>query len=324
MNKQSWLISFNFVSMLCAMLFSHFAVSQQFKSADELLAEMTNSADKLNYSGLVTYEKSGRLKSLKVLHLARDGISYEKIVHVDGPKGEFAQLRHRSACKTGNAMISEKDLPSLNEDSLKRFAGSYSFEIRGKSRVASRIGTLLFIKPNDQFRLPYILTIDQQTNLILKSVILDLSGKPLERFQFVEIAIGGNLDLLELPTPAAPDNRNGNCNRGFIEKEQRQWVVNWMPPGFVMTASEKNEASDHTTMVFSDGLASFSVFVISDTKGSGLPSFTSSSGATTVVSVKLNLDGAPITVSVVGEIPQSTARKIAQSILRSSEITETT
>lgn len=309
--------------MLCVMFVSHFAISQQFTSAYELLAEMTNSADRLNYSGLVTYEKSGRLKTLKVLHLARDEISYEKIVHVDGPKGEFAQWRHRAACKGLNPMISGNDLPSLNEDSLKRFAGSYSFEIRGQSRVASRIGTLLFIKPNDQFRLPYILTIDQQSNLILKSVILDLSGKPLERFQFIEIAIGGDLDLLELPVSAATGNSNSNCNLGFIEQEQRQWLVDWVPPGFVMTSSEKNEASDHTTMVFSDGLASFSVFVISGSKSSGLPSFTSSSGATTVVSVKLNLDGAPITVSVVGEIPQATGKKIAQSILQSSETTKT-
>ena len=35
---------------------------------------------------------------------------------------------------------------------------------------------------------------------MLQSVLVSLTGKPMERFQFIEISVGGDLDSMEVPS----------------------------------------------------------------------------------------------------------------------------
>jgi sigma-E factor negative regulatory protein RseB len=172
-------------------------LAQQNREADELVKGMIEASKTLNYSGLVTYEKAGRLKTSKMLHLIRENNIFEQIIHLDGPAGQFSWRRIDENCGLGRAQDADTGaLSTLDSSSFERLTASYSFEIRGQSRVAGREATSLLLKPKDNFRLPYFVAIDNQSNLMLMSVILDQAGKPLERFQFVEIQVGGDLDSM--------------------------------------------------------------------------------------------------------------------------------
>ena len=293
-------------------------LAQQNREADELVKGMIEASKTLNYSGLVTYEKAGRLKTSKMLHLIRENNIFEQLIHLDGPAGQFSWRRIDKNCGLGRAQGAETGaLSTLDSSSFERLTASYSFEIRGQSRVAGREATSLLLKPKDNFRLPYFVAIDNQSNLMLMSVILNQVGKPLERFQFVEIQVGGDLDSMSIDDAGV--NVEDSCAMESAQQPLDDWIVGWVPPEFFLTDSEKEPLTGQSVMSFSDGLSAFTVFIESVQTSKKIPPFTFNQGATTAISSKLKYKGDEFTVSVVGEIPTDSAKKIVQSVGHSSK-----
>tara|TARA_B110000003_G_scaffold168248_1_gene168231 strand:- start:2001 stop:2972 length:972 start_codon:yes stop_codon:yes gene_type:complete len=311
--------SFKMAAIVTAIFVSTSAASQQKKAAYDLMDSMIVASNTLNYSGLVTYEKEGRLKTSKMVHLIREDITFEQLIHLDGPAGQISWRRTDGDC--GTEIVRDTDVgsrPVLTEDSLERIKSSYSFEIRGQSRVAGREATTIILKPKDKFRLPHFVAIDNQSNLMLMSVILSLSGKPLERFQFVEIEVGGELDSMLVPDAQA--NLDESCVNAFSQQKEGQWNVGFVPSGFFLTSSTKESLTGQNVLGFSDGLTTFTVFIESAQMSAKIPPFTYNHGATAAVSTKIKVQGDEFTVSVVGEIPSDGAKKIAQSVNHASKI----
>ena len=63
---------------------------------------------------------------------------------------------------------------------VEKLASSYAFAIVGSDRVASRTATVIAITPHDRDRYSYKLWLDEQSNLVLKSIILNSAGHTLE------------------------------------------------------------------------------------------------------------------------------------------------
>ena len=293
-------------------------LAQQDREADELVKAMIEASKTLNYSGLVTYEKAGRLKTSKMLHLIRENNIFEQLIHLDGPAGQFSWRRIDENCGLGRAQGAEaRALSTLDSSSFKRLTASYSFEIRGQSRVAGREATSFLLRPKDNFRLPYFVAIDNQSNLMLMSVILNQVGKPLERFQFVEIQVGGDLDSMSIDDAGV--NVEDSCAIESAQQPLDDWTVGWVPPEFFLTDYEKEPLTGQSIMSFTDGLSAFTVFIESLQTSKKIPPFTFNQGATTAVSSKLKYKGDEFTVSVVGEIPTDSAKKIVQSVGHSSK-----
>ena len=313
--------SFKMAVIMTAIFVSTSAVSQQNRVAYDLMDSMIESSNTLNYSGLVTYEKEGQLKTSKMLHLIRGDMTFEQLTHLDGPAGQISWRRINGNCGKERAWdIDAGSRPILTKGSFERIKASYSFEIRGQSRIAGREATTIILKPKDNFRLPHFVAIDNQSNLMLMSVILSLSGKPLERFQFVEIEVGGELDTMLMPNAQA--NLDEQCVNVFGQENQGEWNVGLVPSGFFLTNSMKESLTGQTVLGFSDGLTIFTVFIESVQMSAKIPPFTYNHGATTAVSTKIRVQDNEYTVSVVGEIPADGAKKIAQSVKHASKILE--
>lgn len=303
---------------MTAIFISASTLAQQNRETYELVNGMIEASKTLNYSGLVTYEKAGRLKTSKMLHLIRENNIFEQLIHLDGPAGQFSWRRIDENCGLGRAQGAETGaLSTLDSSSFERLTASYSFEIRGQSRVAGREATSLLLKPKDNFRLPYFVAIDNQSNLMLMSVILNQVGKPLERFQFVEIQVGGDLDSMSIDDAGV--NVEDSCAMESAQQPLDDWIVGWVPPEFFLTDSEKEPLTGQSVMSFSDGLSAFTVFIESVQTSKKIPPFTFNQGATTAISSKLKYKGDEFTVSVVGEIPTDSAKKIVQSVGHSSK-----
>jgi sigma-E factor negative regulatory protein RseB len=104
------------------------------------------------------------------------------------------------------------------------------------------------------------------------------------------------------------------------ERRKVNWHAEWVPDGFTMASWDirrtPSSLKSVDTLMYSDGLAAFSVF-IEDMPESGANALVSRSGATVAVSevVMGGPQGAVHhLVTVVGEIPTATAQRIAQSI----------
>jgi sigma-E factor negative regulatory protein RseB len=105
------------------------------------------------------------------------------------------------------------------------------------------------------------------------------------------------------------------------ERRKVSWHAEWVPDGFTMASWDIRRTPSSLkavdTLMYSDGLAAFSVF-IEDMPEAGAKALVSRSGATVAVSEVL-IGGSPQDavhhlVTVVGEIPTATAQRIAQSI----------
>ena len=199
----------------------------------------------------------------------------------------------------------------------------YGLTFFGEDRVADRAAVRLAVTPLDEDRFGYRLWLDRETRLLLKSELIDSQGKPLEIFQFSTLVIGSEVDVRALEPgggEATPHitNLSLDSRPSIPIKGKVQWVVDWLPVGFTMATSNvrttPSESRSINTMMFSDGLAAFSVF-IEDMPPAGAASMVSRNGATVAVT---HLTPGPSTghhlITLVGELPTATAKRIAQSI----------
>jgi len=81
--------------------------------------------------------------------------------------------------------------------------------------------------------------------------------------------------------------------------------VSWLPDGFKQVSVQ-----DSNRLHFTDGLAAFSIFI--ERSNASLPEMTTHRGGTTVIT--RTLKGAAGQITVVGEVPISTARKVVESV----------
>ena len=165
---------------------------------------------------------------------------------------------------------------------------------------------------------------DKETRLLLKSELIDADGRPLEIFQFSTLVIGDAVDPYALEPTGETEVPHIRANLSLDSKpsipvdDEVQWKPEWLPRGFSMASSNvrttPNQMKSINTMMFTDGLSAFSVF-IEDMPPAGAASMVSRSGATVAVThLTEGPDAGHHLVTLVGELPTATAKRIAKSI----------
>jgi len=300
-----------------------------------LLDRMSHSFRELNYHGTFSYQQGSSTESLRMVHTVVDGEEFERLEYLDGEKREIVRRGHDLHCiHPGHQMLRlyKQQLPlgasassaAHAEESASlvgsAITGLYQFNVVGSGRVAGREVVNLVVSPRDSHRFGYHLSLDKETGLLLRSELVGPGKAILERFQFVEITIGESL-APELFASADVSHQAGHIEPSAQavvppDANGQGWTVGWFPLGFTSSvANLKFVSGDMVT--FTDGLASFSVFLERDvdvaTMQRGVEGH-AQKGATTAYSRALLLAGRPHRVTVVGEIPAQTARQIAQSV----------
>lgn len=111
---------------------------------------------------------------------------------------------------------------------------------------------------------------------------------------------------------AQADNASG-APQGHSDGSQ--WRARWLPNGYRLVAVNNDVASDSMTpvltSVYSNGLAAFSVFV---SAAHDEPAMDLRRGATIACSRRIQSSGSAYTATVVGEIPQLAAERVATSV----------
>jgi sigma-E factor negative regulatory protein RseB len=315
-----WLIKLKLAALIAAVFVHGPLFAQQMDSAYDLIARMAKASKELSYSGLFTYEFRGNLTSVKVAHIVRDGQTYERIVHMDGPEREIVRRGDDMDCMRASDMLLRGSVLKITDNNYSHLQDFYNFYIRGDTRIAGRAVSVVNVIPKDKYRYGYIIAIDKETGLMLQSVLINSKGKPMERFQFVDISIGADLDNVE-STSELPDSDDINIDQSDclrVDQQAKvsssQWVPKWLPPGFVLSSYQPIGEDGQEALMYTDGLAVFSVFIDSAEKSGALPAVDANLGATVAVLTKGFFNKQRYAISVVGEIPRSTAREIASGI----------
>ncbi|MDB4470814.1 MucB/RseB C-terminal domain-containing protein [Deltaproteobacteria bacterium] len=298
-----------------------FAQGEQ--SAQVLLDRMSHSFRELSYRGVFSYRQGEHMESFRIAHTVFNGEEYERLEYLDGEPREIIRRGHSLSCMhPGHQLVRlYQQQDSLKHDAQPGTAAVssyYQFAITGDSRVAGRDAVEITVTPMDDHRFGYSLALDRDTGLLLRSSLIGASGEVLERFQFVEISIGMEIPMAYFQ-PGENSYHAGHSKplEASADKpelsSQGRWDVNWLPGGFTATTSgEQIDGNDMQT--YTDGLTVFSVFL------EGVSDITESAdgraqkGATSAYSRSLLLDNHPYRVTVVGEIPHTTAKKVAKSV----------
>ena len=298
-----------------------------------LLERMVRASRSLDYIGTFVYRNGSTLQSMKIIHRADGDGSRERLVALSGAAREVVRDGRRVTCilPDDRTVLVARRRPgrpypaSVFEPEIaigSGFAEFYSLSSAGIERVADREATVIDVRPKDRYRYGLRLAVDRETGLLLKSELVDEGMTALEQIVYTH---------LELPE-SIPDAalEPGVSDAGFTRYETedvadagggspaptQEWTIGWLPAGFRMAGEfhdhirPGSDAVDHR--VYSDGLASLSVFV-----ERGLGEGERFEGPSSVGAA--NAFGRIVggfQVSVVGEVPGITVEKVAASILK--------
>lgn len=288
-------------------------------SAKQLVEQMTKAGKQLNYELVFVQTGPANIEALRYRHLYQNDGVYAQLTTLDGLKQEIIQRNNLISYFQGNyqpfTINSTRivdSLPSILYGNFEQLSQHYDFVKSGRNRVADRLVQTVKILPKDNFRYQYVIFIDEQNHLLLRSDMLDRDGNLLEQFRVVNLYIGDELNELpaylnKMPFPPLLADSKGE------KQTVKNWTTSWLPQGFALINEDiKTEESSGNVIesrLFSDGLFSFTLYV----SDSILPAEQENvwrQGANTIYTE--NLNGKEITL--IGQVPVSTAKRIVQDV----------
>lgn len=310
------------ILLLCG--FSLLAQSAQADTIDNWLDKMSQASQQQNFQGTLVIRQQDKIQAIRVKQGVTQNGSWQTLESLTGEDQTI--IRHNNKVTTifpAKKLVTISDElagaldkgplhPALpdNRNALRKL---YKLELSGQDRIANKSTQMIQMTPRDQHRYGYVFWLDQQSGLLLKCDLLDEKGKVLEQLMY------SNVQLLS----STPDNSIDAAVLKSYRKvklmdeqgvRQQNWQASKLPVGFELIRAVK--VSHHSReipayhMVYSDGMASVSVF-IEQRKAVDKPVI----GLSTMGPVNAYssfMDNAYVTV--IGEVPSATVRMIAESI----------
>ncbi|MEE4249358.1 MAG: MucB/RseB C-terminal domain-containing protein [Alcanivoracaceae bacterium] len=288
-------------------------------SAPHLLKQMADAARLLEYRGRLLYMHGSDVTTLELLHARIDDREHERLTQLEGALAEVIRRGEHVVCVHADQSITRLVNRSsvtplgLHERLSNSLPVQYRLQLDGEDRVAGRAAYRLQLLPMDQFRYGYRLWTDQASHLLLKSELVDLSGRALERIEFVSLDLEPGLTADDFVVPAALKERALDSLDASEPAHGRvQVVTGWLPEGFMeadrdvrLSGGERRPVAAAT---FSDGLAAFTLFV--EEPGEGKPEGVSKIGPTMAISRVIGSTAGDWLVTLVGEVPQLTGERV--------------
>lgn len=285
-------------------------------SVDELLERASRALQEQNYKGRFTYEFGTTMETLEIVHVVREGVEYERITHLNGVEREFVRGGRGQDCvSTGGFLLRGGLIPQAG--GTVSLAQSYHFYIRGRDRIAGRDAEVVQAVPKDEYRYGMTLAIDRISGLPLMSLVTVSNKSAIERFQFTELEVGHDIDMAAIsPTGrqhAQLDGAELPCKK--TPPGESIWRAGWLPPGFVVSHITSDNNGD--VLTYTDGIASFTLFIKPLSDPSSFKQGMARRGATTALMSVVPSAPHSVGVVLVGEVPFNTAQQVVTSVASS-------
>lgn len=304
------------------------AAAAESRSINDWLMRMHEASRKRSYVGTFVVSSGGSMSSAKIWHVCEGDQQMERVETLTGaPRSIF---RHNDQVVTfmpdHKVVRSEKReslgmFPQLLQSADGRIADYYKVKQEGVDRVAGVEADIVLLVPKDNMRFGYRVWTEQKKGLVVKLQTLDTDGKVLEQAAFSE---------LQLDAPVKMDKllqMMGKVEGYRVEKpvlvkttaSAEGWLLKAPVPGFKPMSCYKRPAStspaggeEPLQWIFSDGLASVSIFVEPLDRQRHDRESSLSMGATQTITRQLDT----YWVTVMGEVPMSTLKLFANGLER--------
>ncbi|SMB79810.1 sigma E regulatory protein, MucB/RseB [Pasteurella testudinis DSM 23072] len=207
------------------------------------------------------------------------------------------------------------NIPGVVYADYQQLQHHYDFIDAGKARIADRIAQVIRLLPKDDFRYQYVLWLDEQTHLLLRSDMLDRNSELLEQFRVIAVQQDTALqqETQKLTTLLDQLNLPPLINvQGDEVAAETTWRLAWLPPGFKSVKHERyqTEIGALESVMFSDGLFSFSLYINENIEENLGEHYWQQAG-NTIYSETLNNRE----ITLIGQIPLATAKRIVKDVI---------
>jgi sigma-E factor negative regulatory protein RseB len=290
-------------------------------SGEEWLQRMGDALSNTSYVGEFITESSGRTERLSIVHRVRDGIVSERLMSLSGNGRELVRENDEVVVYLPDqklAIIERRTGRSDLMGSLPQFTGKMSswYKIDYVGRETTNFGptAVVAVRPLDGYRFGYRLWIDLDSHMPVRSDLSDAAGRVVERLQFTKLSF--DRDIPDSAFEPSLDRSKLRWVRQTPQPEDapQAWRAGKVPPGFRLSMSGMQSVAGTSEpvnhMVYTDGLASVSVFIHAPTPGKAPMQGSGRSGVASAFSTVV--DGHQVTV--VGEVPPRTLKVIAKAL----------
>ena len=289
------------------------------------LQRAAQSARTLTYTGTYVHATDDRISTARITHAVLGGDEHERIETLDGPLREFLRRNDEMQCVMPDAKTVRLDrrttgrfFPSLLS-SPDAIAENYVVKLGGVERVLGMECQWIRLEPRDALRFHQRVCAELASGLLLRARVLGEHNRVLENYAFTEVRIGPQVARSEIRSAFHQDQSKWQTDskpRDEAKSVDTGWSVANPPAGFkkVMemrrTMPGKPQPVSH--LVFSDGLASISVFVEPAPPGAKAVEATYDEG---LYSVFVSSVGDHV-VTVLGEVPPAATQQAGRSVTR--------
>lgn len=298
------------------------------RSIGEWLMRMHEASRRRAYVGtFVVSSAAGGMSSARIWHVCDGEKQMERVEALTGvPRSTFRRndevitfwpqarvARHEKRESLGA-------FPGLLQSSESAIPDYYTAKNLGADRVAGFDADVVQLQPRDGLRFGYRVWSEKKSGLVVKLQTVDTDGRVVEQAAFSELQLDAPVKMEKLVQMMA-------STEGYrVEKPElvkttaaaEGWALKAPVAGFKPMNCYKRPGGHDKTMqwIFSDGLASVSLFVEPYDRQRHLQEALLSEGATQTLTRKLEDKGSQWWLTAVGEVPPQTLKAFAQSLER--------
>lgn len=290
------------------------------------LQRALQAARSASYAGTFVHTNGDRISTVRVTHVNAGGDETERVEPLDGPPHEIVRRNEEMFCYFPDAKtvrldrrITARFFPSILRGSAEQIASSYDVKLGKSERVLGYDCQWIRLDPKDNLRYSQRLCAEFNTGLVIRAKTFDDHRHVIEQYTFTDLKLGAHVARSDVKsifearvkrwtTDAQPRDEAKNVDTG--------WVVGDTPKGFQKVTELRRTLPGRpqpvSQLVFTDGVASISVFVEPNAAPVRTNEAATEEGTTTFFVRPLGDQ----VVTVLGEVPLATAQQVGRSVTR--------
>jgi sigma-E factor negative regulatory protein RseB len=290
------------------------------------LQRASEAARSTSYAGTFAHTNGDRTSTVRITHVSVGGDEHERIEPLDGPPHEIVRRNDELFCYFPDSQtirldkrVTPRFFPAVLSVPPAAVASSYDVKLGKPERVLGYDCQWIRLEPRDVMRYEQRLCSELATGLVIRAKTLNAQKQVIEQYTFTDLKLGPQVARSNVKsifearvkrwvTDAQPREEAKSVETG--------WAVSNPPAGFQKVTELRRTLPGRpqpvSQIIFSDGLASLSVFVEPNAAPARTGDASSEDGTTTffVHPMGENL------VSVLGEVPLATAQQVGRSVAR--------
>lgn len=291
-----------------------------------VLQKAALAARELNYQGIFIYQNGNQARSVQITHMNDNGRELTRNMVLDN-KLQAGQAREVFSQGSDIVIFHPKNdkviiekrrgqnlFPAMLPVNLQSLKLSYIARVGMLDYVAGRQAQIIELIPKDAYRYSYKIWTDTEYGLLVKMTLLNDKTETLEQIAFQELSMLNSHDLNWFQPKIDASKNYVMEDATSPNRVHTNWIVAELPPGYIkvdhieLMVNGKN--SPINQMIFSDGIASVSLFIEPIIKGMRTKTGHKLVGSTNICANVIN----GYQVVVVGEVPLATVQMISKAV----------